>query len=132
MPAARAAADVVRLLLVEDNPRDARLVEIALSEVPELKVELHRAASLVQARARLGGMDVILLDLGLPESQGLPTLRALLPDARRVPIVVLSGQSDMESEEEAMAAGARGYLSKNHLTAAGLVERIEAALRRPA
>jgi two-component system sensor histidine kinase UhpB len=129
MPAARPP---VRLLLVEDNPRDARLVEIALSEVPEFQHVLHRAASLVQARARLGGMDVILLDLGLPESQGLPTLKALLPDARRVPIVVLSGQADVESEQEAIEAGARGYLPKNHLTAAGLVERIEAALRRPA
>jgi DNA-binding response OmpR family regulator len=118
----------VHVLLVEDNPRDARLVEIALSEVPAFRHELHRAASLVQARARLGGMDVVLLDLGLPESQGLPTLKALLPDAR-APIIVLSGQSDPESEQEALDAGARGYLPKNHLTAAALLERIEAALR---
>jgi DNA-binding NarL/FixJ family response regulator len=124
------AARPVRLLLVEDNPRDARLVEIALSEAPTFRHELHRAASLAQARARLGGMDLILLDLGLPESQGLPTLKALLPDARGVPIVVLSGQSDPESEAEAMAAGAAGYLPKNRLTAAALVQNIQAALRR--
>jgi DNA-binding NarL/FixJ family response regulator len=124
------AARPVRLLLVEDNPRDARLVEIALSEAPPtFRHELHRAASLAQARARLGGMDLLRLDLGLPESQGLPTLKALLPDARGVPIVVLSGQSDPESEAEAMAAGAAGYLPKNRLTVDALVQNIQAALR---
>jgi DNA-binding response OmpR family regulator len=128
MPAAPAAGPV-RLLLVEDNPRDARLVEIALSEAPQFRHELRRAESLAQARARLGGMDVILLDLGLPESQGVPTLKALLPDARGVPIVVLSGQADDESEWEAMEAGARGYLPKNRLTAPALVERIQVALK---
>ncbi|MCA1811557.1 MAG: response regulator [Halobacteriales archaeon] len=122
------AARPVRLLLVEDNPRDARLVEIALSEAPAFRHELHRAASLAQARERLGGMDVILLDLGLPESQGLPTLKALLPDARGVPVVVLSGQSDPESEAEAMAAGAAGYLPKNRLTVAGLLDAVQGAL----
>jgi two-component system, NarL family, sensor histidine kinase UhpB len=118
----------VCLLLVEDNPRDARLVEIALSEAPEFRHELHRAASLTEARRRVGGMDVVLLDLGLPESQGLPTLKAMLPDARGVPIVVLSGQSDPESEADALAAGARGFLAKNRLTVAALVGAVEKAL----
>ncbi|HUR60889.1 MAG TPA: response regulator transcription factor [Candidatus Thermoplasmatota archaeon] len=118
----------VHVLLVEDNPRDARLVEIALSELPTLEVELHRAASLTQAKARVGGMDVVLLDLGLPESHGLPTLVALRTHAKSVPIVVLSGQSDPDLEEDARAAGARGYLAKSHLTPQTLAQCIEAAL----
>lgn len=128
-PAAPAPPTLVRLLLVEDNPRDARLVEIALSETG-LRVELHRAESLAQAQARLGGMDLILLDLGLPESRGLPTLQALLPSAGRIPIVVLSGHADDDLEDQAFAAGARGYLPKSRLTAPALVARIEAALAR--
>lgn len=118
----------VRLLLVEDNPRDARLVEIALSEPPRLRHELRRASSLAEAKAFLGGVDLILLDLGLPESQGIPTLRALLRAAGGIPIVVLSGQSDPESEAEALEAGARGYVPKRHLTATSLTGCIEAAL----
>jgi len=103
-------------------------VEIALSELPQLPHVLHRAASLVQARARMGGMDLILLDLGLPETQGLPTLKALLP-AGGVPIVVLSGHSDPDLEADALAAGAKGYLPKNQLTSQRLHAAIEGALQ---
>ncbi|HEX2066025.1 MAG TPA: response regulator [Candidatus Thermoplasmatota archaeon] len=124
----RAPGRPIRLLLVEDNPRDARLVEIALSEAPQLRHELRRASSLAEAKASVGSADLVLLDLGLPESQGIPTLRALLPAAGATPIVVLSGRSDPESELDALGAGARGYVPKSHLTAATLAQHIEAAL----
>ncbi|HUR63049.1 MAG TPA: response regulator [Candidatus Thermoplasmatota archaeon] len=124
-------AGPARLLLVEDEERHAQLFAIALAEVPMFQNVLERCDSLTAAKARLakGGIDVVLLDLGLPESHGLPTLHALLPCATGIPVVVLSGQSDPESEEAALKAGAAGYISKNRMTSTGLVAKIEAALR---
>jgi CheY-like chemotaxis protein len=125
-------AGPVRLLLVEDNPRDARLLEIVLSELPAFQHQLDRVANLTAAKARMaqGGIDAILLDLGLPESQGLPTLKAMLPAAGGVPIVVLSGQGDPESQEDALREGATAFLSKNHLTPEHLLQAIEGVLAK--
>ncbi len=109
----------MRLLAVEDNPRDLRLLQIALSECPDLGHTLESAASVPQAQARLrkDGVDLVLLDLNLPGSSGLETLALLqsaVPDGP--PIVVLTGLADEDQGLGAVRRGAQDYLIKGRMT----------------
>jgi len=94
----------IRVLLIEDNPADARLIEVMLSEARGLQFLLAWAADLTAGVAHLNAQptNVVLLDLGLPESTGLDTLQRLLtltPRSRHVPtLVVLSGLTDEEKD----------------------------------
>ena len=105
------------VLLVEDNDGDARLIELGLAEERRDGVRpfaLHRADRLAAAleRVRAGGVDVVLLDLNLPDSAGYDTflrVRAAVPD---VPVVVLSGLADEELGARAVREGAQDYLVK--------------------
>ena len=106
-----------RILLVEDNPRDVRLVEIALSEADGFEHKLEVARSLTEgiARGKKGGLDLVLLDLGLPESLGTPTLVKFLQAVPDLPVVVLTGMSDEDIAIEAARMGAQDYLVKGHM-----------------
>lgn len=106
--------DVIRILLVEDNPADARLVEWALSEVVGCRFDVIRAERLSEALQCLDGprFDAILLDLSLPDSFGLDTISQIGIVAPTVPIVVLSGLLDDELAFEAVKGGAQDYLVK--------------------
>ena len=85
-----------QILLLEDNPGDARLIWEFLNESRTEKFSLvhvtHLAAGLEHLKA--GPPDAILLDLGLPDSQGLGTLETITSQSARVPIVVLTGLND--------------------------------------
>lgn len=102
----------LQLLVVEDNPGDARLVQEMLRGSPALAT--HTADRLTAALDYLGEQraDVVILDLGLPDSQGLETLRAVRSAAPSVPIVVLTGQDDDETGQNAMREGAQDYVVK--------------------
>src|ERR671933_1348950 len=104
----------IRILLVEDNPGDARLVEILLSEVNAPRFFITHAEHLSEALQRLEGQsfDVILLDLSLPDSSGLETVSRTRGAAPRTPLVVLSGQDDEEVALRALQRGAQDYLVK--------------------
>src|ERR687895_1505732 len=106
----------IRVLLVEDNPGDARLVEILLSEVDSPRFEITHAGCLEEAIELLVGeahyYDVILLDLSLPDSSGLETVSRMRAAAARTPMVVLSGQDDEEVAFRAVQQGAQDYLIK--------------------
>ncbi len=106
-----------RVLLVEDDPRDARLTEIGLSDPHDLVKELHHAGSLADGitRAREALPDVALLDLGLPDSQGLETLRSFVAQVPEVPVVVLTHLADDEIAGQALDEGAQDYLIKGRL-----------------
>jgi CheY-like chemotaxis protein len=97
-PAARMNDDVpgLSVLLVEDNPGDARLIREVLAEASHTPTRLVHLDLLGAALQRLcePGIDVVLLDLGLPDSQGLATFCAIRAAAPRLPIVVLSGHTD--------------------------------------
>ena len=97
----------IRVLLVEDNPGDARLVEILLSEVAAPRFGITHAERLDEAIEHLSDteFDVILLDLSLPDSGGLETLSRTREAAPRTPLVVLSGQDDQEIALSALQAG---------------------------
>jgi DNA-binding response OmpR family regulator len=88
--------DCIRLLLVEDNPSDARLLCEALEDYPLQKFEIERAERLEEAVALLARMpfDVILQDLNLPDSSGMETCRQISRAAGRTPIIVLTGADD--------------------------------------
>lgn len=110
-----ARRETVGVLLVEDNPGDARLVEIMLSE-PGLMwdFQISHASRLEDALERLEGtpFDVVLLDLSLPDSTGTETVERVRTAAARTPVVVLSGQDDEQTALRALQGGAEDYLVK--------------------
>ncbi len=104
-------------LLVEDNPGDARLFGEYLREGP-VEATLRHEETL---QAGLGALeeerpDVLVADLGLPDSAGTETVEAAAATAPEVPIVVLTGQDDLQAALEAQEAGASEYLQKEELT----------------
>ena len=123
---------LVRLLLIEDNPGDADLVREMLDSTSEAKFELSHAARLAEGLALQagGGYDVVLLDLGLPDSSGLETFYELHATAPWLPVVVLTGSIDSETGVQAVAAGAQDFLVKGTVDGNTLVRRIRYALER--
>ena len=128
--AASAAGDgQVQVLLVEDDDGDAVLVGELLREVGA-PVVVRRARSLTQAKDLVSGAACVLLDLGLPDSQGLNGLRQLLqlePDAA---VVVLTGQASEHLGEQAVRAGAQDYLVKGEVAGHMLNRVIRYAVER--
>jgi signal transduction histidine kinase len=125
--------DPIRVLLIEDNPADARLIEQMLGEARGLRCSLEWAPHLRAGLAFLRDhpVDLVLLDLGLPESTGLPTLQRLLAQASRVPtLVVLSGLTDEDVALQALQSGAQDYLVKGQVDSALLVRAIRYAIGR--
>jgi signal transduction histidine kinase len=122
----------IRVLLVEDNPADALLLQEYLSEVSGADFEPHHRECLADAldflRERV--CDVILLDLGLPDSQGLETLTRLQPRASDITVLVLTGNNDEELGLKAVQAGADEYLVKNQIQAPLLGKAIRYAMER--
>jgi signal transduction histidine kinase/DNA-binding NarL/FixJ family response regulator len=122
----------MRILLVEDNPGDARLVKEFLAEIGTSPVELTHVERLSEAREALarGRVDLLLLDLELPDSSGLATLTSLAPATAEVPVVVLTGMEDGDVAVEALRLGAQDYLVKQHLDPADLERSIRYAAER--
>lgn len=102
------------VLLVEDNPGDARLVELLLGEQNDVAIDLVFAVTLHQAVERVSdrNFDAILLDLSLPDSMGLGTLDKMMEASGAVPIIVLTGLQSEEVAFDAMRSGAADYLVK--------------------
>ena len=114
--ASTASGDQVQVLLVEDDDGDAVLVSELLREVGAAVV-VQRARSLTQAKALVSGAACVLLDLGLPDSQGLNGLRQLLQLEPEAAIVVLTGEASEHLGEQAVRAGAQDYLVKGEVAA---------------
>jgi len=124
-------------LLVEDNPGDAFYVNRLLVGLPEpaarfgsFKVDaVGRLSAAVDALSR-GSYDVVLLDLVLPDSRGIATLLGVQEAAPGVPIVVLTGWSDVDLAVRAMAHGAQDFLSKDHLHGELIARTLRYAIER--
>jgi len=121
--------DQVQVLLVEDDDGDAVLVGELLREVGAAVV-VRRARSLVQAKNLVSGAACVLLDLGLPDSQGLNGLRQLLHLEPEAAIVVLTGESSEHLGELAVRAGAQDYLVKGEVAGHMLNRVIRYAVER--
>ena len=104
----------IKILLVEDNPGDALLVRVLLEEAGADRFGVTEVGRLGEAIERLVEEDfsVVLLDLSLPDSQGLDTVEQVRTAAPRAPIVVLSGLDDEETALQALQSGAQDYLVK--------------------
>jgi len=122
------------LLLVEDNPGDARLIRELLAERPERLGTVASADTLREATAMLAGreqpFDAILLDLRLPDSVGVTTVQAIAAAAPATPIVVLTGDSDSGTAIRALQEGAQDFLVKGEHDAEGLWRAIRYAAER--
>ncbi len=126
------SAEAVHILLIEDNPGDARLVREMLAEAPTLHAELTHLnrLSLALEHLRAHAVDVALLDLSLPDAQGLDTVARLHAAAPRLPIVVMSGCDDEALAVEGVRAGAQDYLVKGHVDTALLARALRYAIER--
>lgn len=104
------------ILLVEDDPAEAQALIEALADARagSYKVEWVKLLAEGLQRLKSGGISIILLDLFLPDSQGVETLYKLLRAASRVPILVLSNLADEAVAEEACRRGAKDYLLRDH------------------
>jgi CheY-like chemotaxis protein len=105
----------INVLLVEDNPDDAEYVVDQLSG-NELKVKVDHASELREAIAKVtcGQVDVILLDLGLPDSTALDSFYRMMSSAPQIPIIILTGVDDRSLALKAIKRGAHDYLIKGH------------------
>jgi len=122
----------IKALLIEDNPGYVRLAREALAEARGLRVELESVPQLAEGLARLakGGIDVVLLDLGLPDSTGLETFSRVHDAAGAVPIVVLTGLEDDELAAEAVRQGAQDFLVKRYMDGNLLGRALRYAIER--
>ena len=121
--------DQVQVLLVEDDDGDALLVSELLHEV-RAAIVVKRARNLNQARALISGAACVLLDLGLPDSQGLNGLRQLLQLDPEAAIVMLTGEASEHLGEQAVRAGAQDYLVKGEVSGHMLNRVIRYAVER--
>jgi DNA-binding response OmpR family regulator len=123
----------MRVLLIEDNPDDALLIRRRLAENQEASIELEHADCLATGLARLGtgAFDLILTDLGLPDSQALETVTRLTAVAKGVPLIVVTGTyQDGALAIEAIRKGAEDYIVKEGLNGVLLVRSMRFAMER--
>jgi len=123
---------MTKILLVEDNPGDARLLREALVEIPESRFELTHCEALTQALEVLekSKPDVVLSDLGLPDSQGLEAVRRIHDAAPDVPLVVLTALKDDALALQSLQQGAQDYLVKGQIDGSTLWRAVCYAMER--
>jgi PAS domain S-box-containing protein len=124
--------DCIRILLVEDNPGDARLLEWYLSKPGTGDFQVRRAERLSDALRELTAtrFDLVLLDLSLPDSSGMDTVRSARRAAGMTPIVVLTGLDDEETALAALRDGAQDYLVKGKFDNRELTRSLHYAIER--
>ncbi|UYN92828.1 MAG: GAF domain-containing protein [Anaerolineales bacterium] len=133
-PAKGAERDSIRLLLVEDNPGDARLIQEMLKDVANMELRIQHAATLKDGLQYLGDpekpLDAVLLDLGLPDSQGFDTFTRVQEKAEAFTVIILSGLNDVDMALHAVRNGAQDYLVKGQISGELLLRSIRHAIER--
>jgi signal transduction histidine kinase len=120
------------VLLIEDNPGDARLVRETLNEQGPHSTELMHVGCMSEAEKYLAehAVDIILLDPGLPDAQGLEAVRRAHAAAPGVTLVVLTHLDDESLATQAMQVGAQDYLVKGQIETRGLLRALRYAVER--
>jgi diguanylate cyclase (GGDEF)-like protein/PAS domain S-box-containing protein len=120
------------VLLVEDNPGDARLLREMFNEQDSHDTELTHVDCMGAAEAHLAehAVDIILLDLGLPDAQGLEAVRRTHAAAPHTPLVVLTGMDDESLAIQTLQEGAQDYLVKGQIETRGLPRTLRYAIER--
>ncbi len=126
------STEIKTILLIEDNAADARLLREMFNEPDSCRVEFTHVDCMSAAEKYLSEhtADSILLDLGLPDSQGLAAIRRAHAAAPRVPLVVLTGFDDESLAEQALQEGAQDYLIKGQIERRGLLRALRYATER--
>ena len=124
--------DIVRVLLVEDNPGDDRLIREYINEFDSSSFSIFSADTLASAKNFLlkNQADIILLDLSLPDSQGLQTYEFLKNDFPLIPMIILTGLDNQDLAVRSMQLGAQDYLVKNQISSDVLVRTIRYSIER--
>jgi signal transduction histidine kinase len=120
---------VLRLLVVEDNPADAALVR-AMLDPEEFEATVAQRIGDVAGPLARQAFDVALLDMSLPDAQGLEAFHRLKRAAPLLPIVIFSGDGDERMATLAVQSGAQDYLLKGQFTGAGLRRALRYAIER--
>ena len=121
------------VLVVEDNPGDARLVEVALAQSERPRFHVSFAATMAEAREQLASgipTDVILLDLSLPDTSGEDTVSRMREAAPDLPIIIMTGLDDPRLAEWTVSTGAQDYLIKGDFTGPMLCRAVAYAIAR--
>jgi signal transduction histidine kinase len=123
---------MLQVLLVEDNASDARLLREMLSKEKQGCFELTHLTHMHEAEARLakGGVDIVLLDLGLPDGHGIDILRRARAASPTVVMIVLTGFDDEAMVTAAMKEGAQDYLIKGQIESRALPQALRHAIER--
>jgi two-component system sensor histidine kinase/response regulator len=122
----------IQVLLIEDNPGDARLVMISLAESRAARFEVFHATRLDQGieRVRGGGFHAALLDLSLPDCGATETIARLAEAAADLPIIVMTGLDDEHFSRDAVKRGAQDYLVKGQFDSRTLTRALLYAIER--
>lgn len=116
----------MKLLLVEDNLPDVRIIQEMFKELPQEAIEPVHVDRLAKALEYIHKTppDMVLLDLGLPDSQGMETAKKILDVCPLIPVIVLTGLDDPAVATEAVRIGAQDFLVKGHITSDNLQRTI--------
>jgi CheY-like chemotaxis protein len=120
------------ILYIEDNPDDLAIIDEMLEEKFDMAYSLAHADLLATGLERLGqgGVDIILLDLSLPDSHGFTTFQEVKKGAKNLPVIVMTGLDDETTARKAVQEGAQDYLVKGQVTANLLMRAIRYAIER--
>jgi signal transduction histidine kinase len=122
----------LHVILVEDNAGDARLLREMFGKEKPGSFQLTHYLRMSDAEAHLakGGVDIVLLDMGLPDAHGIETVRRAHAAAPNVPMIVLTGLEDEALAAEAMKEGAQDYLIKGQIESRALPRALRHAIER--
>lgn len=122
--------DNITILLIEDNPGDVRLIQTTLDDTKDIHINLLVADNLARGLKYIvaENVNVILLDLNLPDSKGIETFRNVHKFSMRIPVIIMSILSDKELIYQAMREGAQDYFIKGEVENEALIRGIRYAI----
>jgi PAS domain S-box-containing protein len=124
------ANEQINVLLVEDNPGDRRLIQEMLADLPDIVLSSADRLSAGLQILEESRIDIVLLDLSLPDSQGLLTLERIRKQRVNVPVVVMTGYNDANVGLQALQSGAQDYLIKGEVDSNLLIRALRYARER--
>ncbi len=121
-----------RVLYIEDNPVDIRFFQEIAKELKDIRIDLSTASTLNQSLEMLnqGGCDLVISDLGLPDSMGLYTVKRIISDFPELPVIVMTSINDEELGVQAIKMGAQDYLPKGNFDSGLLARAIKYSVER--
>ncbi len=129
---AEPSIEAVRVLLIEDSDIDATFVSRLLTSNPEIPFVVDRGATIAEALIKLRSVDydVAMLDLYLPDANGLESFDQIRAIDARIPIVVLTSSNDEDLALRAIESGAQDFMAKGHVTGQMLFRAVRFAIAR--